>query len=196
MIVALPLTTMAQLAFNTPFSAEDWDWNDDKSTIVDVKRSVSWSDEHGICLGNNFSGGFDYSEKYVVIALSTNGTPNEFLANTITRDAAGLNSGATRVEFQVYASADCSTFTEVYSSSDKKNEIAVSLPADTRYIKLLYGGNFAGCFQNVMVTGTIVETALDHITQPQTAATKVIKNGQIYILKDNHLYDCTGRMVK
>lgn len=191
--VVVPSMAMAELAYNVPFTEADWN---DETTIVADEGDNAWSSKHGICLGNNALGGFDYDDKYVVIALANNATPTRVTATTKTRDTAGLNTGATRVYFSVSVSADNENFAEVWTSESKKNDIDVTLPADTRYLKVLYSGNFAGCFEALTVWGEEKETGVEDIFAPQNKALKVMKNGQIYILKDGQLYDCLGRMVE
>ena len=191
--VVLPSMAMAELAYNVPFTETDWN---DETTIVADEGDNEWSSKHGICLGNNVLGGFDYDDKYVVIALANNATPTRVTATTKTRDTAGLNTGATRVYFSVSVSADSENFAEVWTSESKKNDINVTLPADTRYLKVLYSGNFAGCIEALTVYGEVVETGVEDLKAPQSTAVKVMMNGQIYIVKDNQMYDCLGRMVK
>ena len=191
--VVMPAMAMAELAYNVPFSEEDWN---DETTIVADKGNNEWSSEHGICLGDNRFGGFDYSDKYVVIALAGNATPTRLTATTKTRDTAGLNTGATDVFFSVSTSFDNVNFAEVWSSKSKKNNIDVALPADTRYVKVLYSGNFAGCVEALTVYGEAVETGVEDLVAPKNPAVKVMKNGQMYIVKDNQMYDCLGRVVE
>ena len=191
--VVMPCMAMAELAYNVPFTEADWN---DETTIVADEGDNAWSSKHGICLGNNVLGGFDYDDKYVVIALANNATPTRVTATTKTRDTAGLNTGATRVYFSVSVSADNENFAEVWTSESKKNDIDVTLPADTRYLKVLYSGNFAGCVEGLTVYGEVVETGVEDLKAPQSTALKVMMNGQIYIVKDNQMYDCLGRMVK
>ena len=191
--VVMPCMAMAELAYNVPFTEADWN---DETTIVADEGDNAWSSKHGICLGNNVLGGFDYDDKYVVIALANNATPTRVTATTKTRDTAGLNTGATRVYFSVSVSADNESFAEVWTSESKKNDIDVTLPADTRYLKVLYSGNFAGCVEGLTVYGEVVETGVEDLIAPQSTAVKVMMNGQIYIVKDNQMYDCLGRMVK
>lgn len=191
--VVMPAMAMAELAYNVPFAETDWN---DETTIVTNKGDNEWSSKHGICLGDNGLGGFDFSDKYVVIALANNATPTRLTANTKTRDTWGLNSGATDVFFSVSTSFDNVNFAEVWSSNEKGNDINVALPADTRYVKVLYSGNFAGCVGALTVYGEAVETGVEDLLAPQSKAVKVMKNGQIYILKDNQMYDCLGRVVE
>ena len=191
--VVLPSMAMAELAYNVPFTETDWN---DETTIVADEGDNEWSSKHGICLGNNVLGGFDFDDKYVVIALANNATPTRVTATTKTRDTAGLNTGATRVYFSVSVSADNENFAEVWTSESKKNDIDVTLPADTRYLKVLYSGNFAGCVEGLTVYGEVVETGVEDLKAPQSTAVKVMMNGQIYIVKDNQMYDCLGKMVK
>ena len=191
--VVLPSMAMAELAYNVPFTEADWN---DETTIVADEGDNAWSSKHGICLGNNALGGFDYDDKYVVIALANNATPTRVTATTKTRDTAGLNTGATRVYFSVSVSADNENFAEVWTSESKKNDIDVTLPADTRYLKVLYSGNFAGCVEGLTVYGEVVETGVEDLVAPKNPAVKVMKNGQMYIVKDNQMYDCLGRVVE
>ena len=191
--VVMPCMAMAELAYNVPFTEADWK---DETTIVADEGDNAWSSKHGICLGNNVLGGFDYEDKYVVIALANNATPTRVTATTKTRDTAGLNTGATRVYFSVSVSADNENFAEVWTSESKKNDIDVTLPADTRYLKVLYSGNFAGCVEGLIVYGEVVETGVEDLIAPQSTAVKVMMNGQIYIVKDNQMYDCLGRVVE
>ena len=191
--VVLPSMAMAELAYNVPFTETDWN---DETTIVADEGDNAWSSKHGICLGNNVLGGFDYDDKYVVIALANNATPIRLTATTKTRDTAGLNSGATGVFFAVSASADNENFVDVWTSESKKNDIDVALPEDTRYVKVLYSGNFAGCVEALTVYGEVVVTGVEDLVAPQSTAVKVMMNGQIYIVKDNQMYDCLGRVVE
>ena len=191
--VVLPSMAMAELAYNVPFTEADWD---DETTIVADEGDNEWSSKHGICLGDNILGGFDYSDKYVVIALAGNATPTRLTANTKTRDTAGLNTGATDVFFSVSTSFDNVNFAEVWSSKSKKNNIDVALPADTRYVKVLYSGNFAGCVEALTVYGEAVVTGVEDLVAPKNPAVKVMKNGQMYIVKDNQMYDCLGRVIE
>lgn len=191
--VVMPAMAMAELAYNVPFSEADWN---DETTIVADKGDNEWSSEHGICLGNNSWGGFNYDDKYVVIALANDATPTRLTATTKTRDTAGLNTGATDVIFSVSSSVDNVNFAEVWSSKSKKNNIDVALPADTRYVKVLYSGNFSGCLEALTVYGEAVETGVEDLVAPKNPAVKVMKNGQMYIVKDNQMYDCLGRMVE
>ena len=191
--VVLPSMAMAELAYNVPFTEADWD---DETTIVADEGDNEWSSKHGICLGNNVLGGFDFDDKYVVIALANNATPTRVTATTKTRDTAGLNTGASSVYFSISESADNETFTEVWTSGSKKNDIDVTLSADTRYLKVLYSGNFAGCVEGLTVYGEVVETGVEDLIAPQSTAVKVMMNGQIYIVKDNQMYDCLGRVVE
>ena len=191
--VVLPSMAMAELAYNVPFSEADWK---DETTIVADKGNNEWSSEHGICLGDNGLGGFDYSDKYVVIALANDATPTRLTATTKTCDTGETNNGATGVFFSVSTSANNENFAEVWTSKSKNNNIDVALSADTRYVKLLYSGNFAGCIESLIVYGEVVETGVEDLKAPQSTAVKVMMNGQIYIVKDNQMYDCLGRMVK
>lgn len=194
MCVVFQGMVLAQLAYNVPFSAEDWDLDGAKTTVVASSGTVSWSEADGICLGDGMGGGFNWDDKYVVIALSDAGTPERLSATTKTKTVSSLTP-ATDVLFSVSVSADNETFEEVWSSKEKNNTVDVELPATTKFVKIMYSGNFGGCFQSLMVTGTVVESAVENVEVPTGRSCKVMMNGQIYILKDNQLYDCLGRAV-
>ena len=192
--MAFSMISMAQLAYNVPFSIEDWDWESEKKTLVAVENEVSWSNENGICLGNATGDGFDYDDKYVVIALAENGTPDRLQASTLVRTPSSLFP-ATGVLFSVSASADNETFEQVWKSESKNNTIDVELPATTKFVKLLYSGNFAGYFKNLTVTSQVIESDVEDVVGFVDQVVKVIRNGQLLILKDNQLYDSMGRLI-
>lgn len=101
---------------------------------------------NGIEVGDRVGGGFNWDDKYVDIHF--NATPDKLSFTTTT--TAGT---ATRVEFRVFESADGSNWDEIWSSTDKSNNVSnLQLQPSTRYLRFLWSGNFAGTFVNVTVT--------------------------------------------
>lgn len=129
----------AQLPYNTVMTQSHFN---DGNTTIKKQGTTSWS--NGVRLGDATWGGFNYDDKYVDIALNTNGIPNVLSATT--------NGGSTGIDYRVYVSSDNKTYTELWSSDKKENSISETLPKDTKYIRLFYSGNFAGNFTNIKVT--------------------------------------------
>lgn len=142
LLVALFLATAnawAQLPYNTVMTQSHYN---NSAIVIKTEGNVGWND--GVRLGNATGGGFNYDDKYVDIALNTNGIPNVLSATT--------NGGSTGIDYRVYVSSDNKTYTELWSSGEKENSISETLPKDTKYIRLFYSGNFAGYFKNIEVT--------------------------------------------
>lgn len=141
--------TFAQLAYNQTFSKSDWD---NSATKVASSGSNSWS--NGICLGDTKLGGFNWDNKYIVLALSSAGIPNRLTCSTSTS-----TSAATGTSFKIFTSTDNQTFTEIWTSSKQSNTVDIELPKETQYIKVQYSGNFGGYYKDLMVTYLTYEHA-------------------------------------
>lgn len=137
----------AQLAYNQEFSKSDWD---NESTKIASSGSNSWSS--GICLAGK-TAGFDWSDKYVTIAISPAGIPNHLTCST------SAQTGATGISFKIFTSADNQTFTEAWNSTKGSNTIDIELPKTTKYIKLQYSGNLRGYYKDLQVTNLTYERA-------------------------------------
>ena len=135
---------LAQLPYNTTMTSEHY--ND--ATIVKSDGDNGW--DGGIRLGNKDLGGFDYSDKYVVIALSANGIPKKLTCATEAKSISVITP-PTDIVFYVAWSADNSNFTTLDTKNSKKNSFDVELPKEAKYIKLCYSGNFAATFRNVRI---------------------------------------------
>jgi hypothetical protein len=146
---------LAQLPYNTTMTSEHY--ND--ATIVKSDGDNGW--DGGIRLGNKDLGGFDYSDKYVVIALSANGIPKKLTCATEAKSISVITP-PTDIVFYVAWSADNSNFTTLDTKNSKKNSFDVELPKETKYIKLCYSGNFAGYFTNIVVSEMVYCNAPEH----------------------------------
>ena len=149
------LSAMAQLPYNTTMTSDHY--ND--ATIVQSNGKNGW--DNGIRLGDKNGGGFNFNDKYVVVALSSNGIPKKL---TCTTAVASVNSitPVTGVEFIVSTSSDNETFVEQVKSEEKNNSFEIELSKDVKYIKLCYSGNFAGYFKDIMVEELVYCNAPEH----------------------------------
>ena len=151
--IALLLTTIcavAQLPYNTVMTQSHFD---SSSTKIASSGDNGW--DNGVRLGGTKTGAFsgpawNWDDKYIIIALSSNGIPHHLTCNTST------NSNSTSdTKFYVATSSDNKTYTEVWSSGERNNTIDLELAKDVKYIKLCYSANFAGYFKNIKVSELI-----------------------------------------
>ena len=152
-------TTMwAQLPYNTTMTESHFN---SSSTKIDSSGDNGW--DNGVRLGGTKTGAFsgpawNWDDKYIIIALSSNGIPNRLTCTTST------NSNSTsETEFYVATSTDNNSYTKIWSSDDRNNTIDIALSKDVKYIKICYSGNFAGYFKNIKVT------ELKYFNSPSTA---------------------------
>ena len=152
-------TTMwAQLPYNTTMTESHFN---SSSTKIASSGDNGWDD--GVRLGGTKTGAFsepawNWDDKYIIIALSSNGIPNRLTCTTST------NSNSTsETEFYVATSTNNSSYTKIWSSDDRNNTIDIALSKDVKYIKICYSGNFAGYFKNIKVT------ELKYFNSPSTA---------------------------
>ena len=136
-----------QLPFNTTMTQSHYN---SSSTKIASSGDNGW--DGGVRLGGTNTSifaapAYNYDDKYIVIALSTNGIPNRITCSTTTN-----SSSATGTDFYIATSPDNKNFTTQKTLSEKNNSFDVQIPKDTRYIKLCYSGNFAGYFKNIVVS--------------------------------------------
>lgn len=153
--IAVLLTTIcavAQLPYNTVMTQSHFN---DGNTKIASSGDNAW--DGGVRLGGkstsifNPSGpAYNWDDKYIIIALSSNGIPHHLTCNTST------NSNSTSdTKFYVATSSDNKTYTEKWSSDERDNTIDLELAKDVKYIKLCYSANFAGYFKNIKVSELI-----------------------------------------
>ena len=136
-----------QLPFNTTMTQSHY--NSSSTKIASVGDN-GW--DGGVRLGGTSTSifaapAYNFDDKYIVIALSTNGVPNRITCSTATN-----SNSATGTDFYIATSPDNKNFTTQKTLSEKNNSFDVPIPKDTRYIKLCYSGNFAGYFKNIVVS--------------------------------------------
>ena len=151
--IAVLLTTIcavAQLPYNTVMTQSRFN---SPSTKIASSGDNGW--DNGVRLGGTNTGAFsgpawNWDDKYIIIALSSDGIPHHLTCNTST------NSNSTSdTKFYVATSSDNKTYTEVWSSGERNNTIDLELAKDVKYIKICYSGNFAGYFKNIKVSELI-----------------------------------------
>lgn len=151
--IAVLLTTIcavAQLPYNTVMTQSHFN---DGNTKIASSGDNAW--DGGVRLGGKstsiFAGpAYNWDDKYIIIALSSNGIPHHLTCNTST------NSNSTSdTKFYVATSSDNKTYTEKWSSDERNNTIDLELAKDVKYIKLCYSANFAGYFKNIKVSELI-----------------------------------------
>ena len=150
----------AQLPYNTTMTQSHFN---SSSTKIASSGDNAWDD--GVRLGGKSTSIFDFSgpaynwdDKYIIIALSSNGIPDRLTCTTSTN-----SSSTSETEFYVATSTNNSSYTEIWSSKDRNNTIDIALSKDVKYIKICYSGNFAGYFKNIKVT------ELKYFNSPSTA---------------------------
>jgi hypothetical protein len=153
--VLTAVSTMAQLPYNTTMTGDHY--ND--ATIVKSDGDNGW--DGGIRLGNVNGGGFNYSDKYVVIALSENGIAKKITCNTEAKSISSITP-PTDIVFYIAWSADNSNFTTLETKQSKTNSFDVELPKEAKYIKLCYSGNFGGYFRDIVVEEFVYCNAPEH----------------------------------
>lgn len=154
------LSAMAQLPYNTTMTSDHY--ND--ATIVKSDGDNGW--DGGIRLGNVNGGGFNYNDKYVVIALSENGIAKKITCTTEAKSISVITP-PTDIVFYIAWSADNSSFTTLETKKEKTNSFDVELPKNAKYIKLCYSGNFGGYFRDIMVSELVYANApVDALWEP------------------------------
>ena len=138
------LSAMAQLPYNTTMTNDHYN----EATIVKSDGDNGW--DGGIRLGNVNGGGFNYSDKYVVIALSENGLAKKITCTTEAKSISSITP-PTDIVFYIAWSADNNNFTTLETKNSKTNSFDVELPKEAKYIKLCYSGNFGGYFTDIVV---------------------------------------------
>ena len=149
------LSAMAQLPYNTTMTGDHY--ND--ATVVHSDGKNGW--DNGIRLGDVNGGGFNYDDKYVVIALSENGIPKKITCNTEAKSISSMTP-PTDIAFYIAWSADNSNFTTLETKKSKTNSFDVELPKEAKYIKLCYSGNFGGYFRDIVVEELVYCNAPEH----------------------------------
>ena len=121
-----------------------------------VHVPVSFTQRIGIQLGS-WRGGWSYGEKSVDLSFS--GIPDSItFAYEVQTVTAAIDFDPTAIKWWLYESPDGENYTElVYLESllgtdYKSGKIEYKLDENTRFVRIVYGGNFAGFVKNLRIT--------------------------------------------
>ena len=121
-----------------------------EGSITSKTGTTQWEKDY-VIIGNAIGGGFNWDDKYIIIHFL--GIPDKmsFKFKTTTHDATGVN-------WYVDESSDGTNWTRRPWSNNARDDDEwsdkqeFSLDKNSRYVKICYSGNFAGCFQNIKIT--------------------------------------------
>ena len=135
----------AQLPYNTTLTQSHYN---NSSVIVGESGAISWS--NGIQLGNG-GGGMNWDDKYVTIALNQQSIPYQ-----VKFKYKCTNIWSTDPDWYVEESIDNSNWTRIWntqsSSTSTSSLQTVDLSKSTKYIRLIYSGNFGGIYSDISVS--------------------------------------------
>lgn len=155
---------------------------DNSNFKVATESTTSWDGEYGIVLGDADGGGFNWDDRSVILHFE--GIPDKLTFEISTR-AIGIGQtlgGATNVEWYIQESATANMpstkiWTETRADNTFSSTYTVQLQPTTRYIKLCYSGNFAGCFRKLKIS------ELKYVQDPEPASvdfgTALINSGEV-----------------
>lgn len=139
------LAAYAQLPYNTTMTQSHYN---DGSIIIKKSGTQSW--DGGVKVGSA-GGGFNWDDKYVIIALNQQSIPYQLKF----KYKVGA-SGSSNPNWYVDESSDNSNWSRVWSNESKNTswsaQQVINLSKSTKYIKLCYSGNFTGYFADIIVT--------------------------------------------
>ncbi|HPO47682.1 MAG TPA: hypothetical protein PLS09_02310, partial [Paludibacteraceae bacterium] len=131
----------AQFPYNTDFTASHFS----NPSIVIASSNASW--DGGVLLTN---GGFQWTERYIVVALDQGGIPDKLTFTC--KQNSGFSSGS---GFKVYQSAtngNWSVVSEPGRSGTSEKPYTVTLAKTTKYLKFGWSGNFKGYYTKINVS--------------------------------------------
>ena len=136
--------------------------------------------------GGNKDGGFDWSDKYIIIKFT--GIPDSLFLTTDTDDAATTGTGSDLYfsisEGYIPQGTEDITFTKTWEYTKQNNDIALKLDPQTRCIKLCYTGNLRGWFKGTDKYSGVTVTELDEFYAVET--TKETEKTEIEHLNFGH----------
>lgn len=106
-----------------------------------------WENQ-SIQFGDN-GGGINYEDKYLIIEFT--GIPDS-LSFTTTTDWAATTEIGNNIFFYTQEGKTKDNLSQIWSSTNKENNVKIKLNPDTRWLKICYSGNLKGFFHNVTVT--------------------------------------------
>ena len=154
-VLLTAICAVAQLPYNTVMTQSHFD---DGNTKIASSGDNGW--DNGVRLGGTSTSIFkdpawNWEDKYIIIALNTNGIPNRLTCNT------SVNTGSSTIDkdkdyfFYIATSSNNASYTTIWKSDKQNNDVNLSLAKDVKYIKICFAGNFAGYFKNIKVSELI-----------------------------------------
>lgn len=118
-------------------------------------------------------GGFNYEDKYLIIKFT--GIPDS-LSFTTTTDWAATTEIGNNIFFYTQEGKTKDNLSQIWSSTNKENNVKIKLNPDTRWLKICYSGNLKGFFHNVTVTElnqfeavpNVLDFGLQYVDNPKT----------------------------
>ena len=141
-----PIKPRDGMPYNTPLTQEIWE-----ACKVSTESTFAWS--NGLKLGNN-GGGFNYNDKTATLQIGA-GIPTHITCRFLIETPSAIFPPTDIVQ-QILVSTDNQEWTEVWKGTNYNttgDDISATLPANTRYIRFLYSGNFGATFSNIVVYG-------------------------------------------
>ena len=118
-------------------------------------------------------GGLNYEDKYLIIEFT--GIPDS-LSFTTTTDWAATTEIGNNIFFYTQEGKTKDNLSQIWSSTNKENNVKIKLNPDTRWLKICYSGNLKGFFHNVSVTElnqfeavpNVLDFGLQYVDNPET----------------------------
>ena len=144
----------AQLPYNTTYTKTHFN----SSSVTVSKSGANWDNSNGVRLGNAALGGFNWDDKYIVIALNQQSIPYQLSFKYKVSSTAVSNP-----KWYVSESSDNSNWTEIWTatpattsiitiSTDWVDSNPLTLSKSTKYIRIGFSGNFAGYLSDIIVS--------------------------------------------
>ena len=147
-------TVWAQLPYNTTYTKSHFD--DSKVTVS--KKEANWDNSNGVRLGNAALGGFNWKDKYIVIALNQQSVPYQ-----LSFQCRVSSTAVSSPKWYVSESSDNTNWTEIWMvtpgttsvvtiSTDWVSSTPITVSKSAKYIRIGFTGNFAGYLKDIVVS--------------------------------------------
>lgn len=154
-VLLTAICAVAQLPYNTEMTQSHFN---DGNTKIASSGDNGW--DNGVRLGGTSTSIFkdpawNWEDKYIIIALNTNGIPNRLTCNTSVNTGSSSIGAGKDYFFYIATSSNNASYTTIWESNEQNNDVNLSLAKDVKYIKICFAGNFAGYFKNIKVSELI-----------------------------------------
>ena len=127
----------------------------DDGSITSKTGTTQWEKDY-VIIGDALGGGFNWNDKYIIIHFT--GIPDKLSFNyRASTDDVSSSNGLKTGAWAVKESANGTNWSNALWTSTSNTETFtgsgnIQLATSSRYVMLLYAGNFAGYFQNIKIT--------------------------------------------